>query len=127
MSKQFGRRQLVAVVGCACLMTVTAKAVDSPTKAIPSGEKQKISGIIQGRDGDNMRVRTDDNSVVVVDLTSSTKVQLKSGLFHMGKKAMDVTSLVPGLRVEASGQGNEQGQLVAEKVVFDPNSYKASR
>jgi outer membrane protein OmpA-like peptidoglycan-associated protein len=127
MSKQLAIRQLAAVFGCACVLAVTAKAVDSPTKAIPNGEKEKISGTIQGRDGETMRVRTDDNSVVIVDLTDSTKVQLKSGLFHMSKKAMDVTSLVPGLRVEAQGKGNEQGQLVAEKVTFDPNSYKASR
>jgi outer membrane protein OmpA-like peptidoglycan-associated protein len=127
MSKRQGLRHLAAVVGCACLLAVTAKAVDSPTKAIPAGEKEKVSGTIQGRDGETMRVRTDDNSVVIVDLTKDTKVQLKSGLFKLSKKAMDVTSLVPGLRVEASGKGNDQGQLVAEKVLFDPNAYKSSR
>jgi len=127
MSKQLAIRQLAAVIGCACLLTVTASAVENPTKAIPSGEKSKISGTIQGRHGETMRVRTDDNSVVVVGLTNDTKVQLKKGLFHLSKKSMDVTSLVPGLRVEASGKGNEQGQLVADKVEFDPTSYKASR
>jgi OOP family OmpA-OmpF porin len=127
MSNRLSIRQMAATLGCACLLTVTAKAVDNPTKAIPNGEKSKVSGTIQGRDGETMRVRTDDNSVVVVDLTNETKVQLKKGLFHMSKKAMDVTALVPGLRVDASGRGNEQGQLVAEKVEFDPNSYKASR
>jgi len=127
MSKQSAIRQLAAVLGCACFMAATAMAVDIPTKAIPNGEKEKISGTIQGRDGETMRVRTDDNSVVVVDLTNETKVQLKSGMFHMSKKSMDVTSLVPGLRVEASGKGNDQGQLVADKVIFDPNSYKSSR
>lgn len=127
MSNRLSIRQMAAALGCACLLTVTAKAVDSPTKAIPNGEKSKVSGTIQGRDGETMRVRTDDNSVVVVDLTNDTKVQLKKGLFHMSKKSMDVTSLVPGLRVEASGKGNEQGQLVADKVEFDPNSYKSSR
>jgi outer membrane protein OmpA-like peptidoglycan-associated protein len=127
MSKQRAIRQLAAVIGCACLLTVTASAVENPTKAIPSGEKSKVSGTIQGRDGETMRIRTDDNSVVVVDLTNDTKVQLKKGLFHLSKKSMDVTSLVPGLRVEASGKGNEQGQLVADKVEFDPTSYRASR
>ena len=127
MSKRMGIRQLAAVIGAACLMTMTAYAVENPTKAIPNGEKSKVSGTIQGRDGETMRVRTDDNSVVVVDLTNDTKVQLKKGLFHMSKKSMDVTALVPGLRVDASGKGNEQGQLVADKVEFDPASYRASR
>jgi outer membrane protein OmpA-like peptidoglycan-associated protein len=127
MSKHLGIRQLAVAIGCACLLTMTASAVENPTKAIPSGEKSKVTGIIQGRDGETMRVRTDDNSVVVVDLTNDTKVQLKKGLFHWSKKKMDVTTLVPGLRVDASGKGNEQGQLVAEKVEFDPTSYRASR
>jgi len=115
-----------ATFGCILLLSVTALAVESPTKAIPSGEKDKITGTIQGRDGDNMRVRTDDNSVVVVNITDSTKVELKSG-FLRGHKTMDATALVPGLRVEASGKGNEQGQLVADKVRFDANAYRASR
>jgi len=127
MSRQLKIRQLAAAIGCACLLTVTAGAVENPTKAIPSGEKSKVTGTIQGRDGETMRVRTDDNSVVVVDLTNDTKVQLKKGLFHWSKKKMDVTALVPGLRIEASGKGNEQGQLVADKVEFDPTSYRASR
>ena len=127
MSKQVSIRRLAAVIGCACLMSLSASAVENPTKAIPNGEKSKVSGTIQGRDGETMRVRTDDNSVVVVDLTNDTKVQLKKGLFHLSKKSMDVTALVPGLRIEASGKGNEQGQLVADKVEFDPTSYRASR
>jgi len=120
-------RHLAAVMGCAFVFGAAALAVENPTRAIPSGEKQKISGVIQGRDGENMRVRTEDNSVVVVDLTDQTKVEMKKGLFHLSHKKMDVTSLVPGLRVEANGEGNAQGQLVASKVVFDPTSYKASR
>jgi X-X-X-Leu-X-X-Gly heptad repeat protein len=120
-------RQFAATFGCTCLLTATAWAVENPTRAIENGQKEKISGTIQGRNGETMRVRTDDNSVVVVDLTDTTKVELKKGLFHMSKKSMDASSLVPGLRVEASGKGNDQGQLVADKVTFDPNSYKASR
>jgi outer membrane protein OmpA-like peptidoglycan-associated protein len=38
-----------------------------------------------------------------------------------------VDSLVPGLHVEAQGKGNDKGELLADKVTFDPNSMKASR
>jgi OOP family OmpA-OmpF porin len=119
-------RNVAAVLGCACLLAVTARAVESPTRAVESGKSEKVSGTIQGRDGETMRVREDGNSIVVVDLTQETKVQMKSG-FLRGKKLMEVTALVPGLRVTAEGKGNDQGQLVASKVTFDPNSYKASR
>src|SRR5690242_21779558 len=97
-------KNVAAVLGCACLLAVSARAVESPTRAVESGKSEKISGTIQGRDGETMRVREDANSVVVVDLTQDTKVQLKSGFFH-GMKVMDVTSLVPGLRVTAEGKG----------------------
>ncbi len=40
---------------------------------------------------------------------------------------MDAASLVPGLHVEAQGKGNDKGELVADKVIFDPNSMRASR
>jgi outer membrane protein OmpA-like peptidoglycan-associated protein len=120
-------RQLALALGCLFVLGTAMLAVENPTRAIPSGEKQKVSGFIQGRDGETLRVRTEDNSVVVVDLTDQTKVEMKKGLFHWGHQKMDVTSLVPGLRVEANGEGNAQGQLVASKVVFDPSSYKASR
>ena len=119
-------RNVAAVLGCACLLAVTARAVESPTRAVESGKSEKVSGTIQGRDGETMRVREDGNSIVVVDLTQETKVQMKSG-FLRGKKLMEVTALVPGLRVTAEGKGNDQGQFVASKVTFDPNSYKASR
>ena len=119
-------KNVAAVLGCACLLTVTARAVESPTRAVESGKSEKVSGTIQGRDGETLRVKEDSNSVVVVDLTQDTKVQMKQGLFR-GKKGMEVTALVPGLRVTAEGKGNDQGQLVASKVSFDQNSYKASR
>lgn len=127
MKNKMAIRQFATAFGCACLLTATAWAVENPTRAIENGQKEKISGTIQGRNGETMRVRTDDNSVVVVDITDTTKVELKKGLFHMSKKSMDASSLVPGLRVEANGKGNDQGQLVADKVTFDPSSYKSSR
>jgi outer membrane protein OmpA-like peptidoglycan-associated protein len=40
---------------------------------------------------------------------------------------MEQTSLVPGLHIEAKGKGNDKGDLVAERVIFDPNSMRASR
>jgi outer membrane protein OmpA-like peptidoglycan-associated protein len=119
-------KNVAAVLGCACLLTLTVRAVESPTRAVESGKSEKVSGTIQGRDGETLRVKEDTNSVVVVDLTQDTKVQMKQGFLH-GKKGMEVTALVPGLRITAEGKGNDQGQLVASKVTFDQTSYKASR
>jgi outer membrane protein OmpA-like peptidoglycan-associated protein len=36
---------------------------------------------------------------------------------------MDITAMVPGLTIDVDGVGNDKGQLVADKVTFDPNVF----
>ncbi len=86
----------------------------------------KVQGVIVSRDGQTIKLRSDDDSVGTIDITNDTKIQLKHGIFSR-KSAMNSDSLVSGLRIEAQGKGNEKGDLVADRVVFDPNSMKASR
>lgn len=100
-------------------------AVTPNTKTFNAGEKAKVSGVILSHDGDSLKVRGDDDAVETVDLTGDTKVQLKKGFGRKSK--MENSALLPGLHIEAQGKGNDKGDLVAEKVVFDPNSMKASR
>ncbi len=108
------------------LLTATlAMGVTPNGKTFNSGEKAKINGVILSKDGDMLKVRGDDDTVDTVDLTNTTKIELRHGLFGHG--AMDTTSLVPGLHIEARGKGNDKGDLVADKVIFDPNSRRASR
>ena len=123
-------RRLVKVsllISAEALLTTTLFAWVTPNaRTFPAGEKTKVEGVIISRDGNTIKLRTGDDSVGTVDLTNDTKVQLKHGLFGR-KKAMDVNSLVPGLRVEAEGKGDDKGDLIADKLVFDPNSMRASR
>lgn len=100
--------------------------VEPNTRTFGAGQDAKIAGVIMSRSGQVLKVRSDDDSVGTVDLTDETKIQLKHG-FLRKKAAMSTDSLVSGLRVEAQGKGNDKGELVAERVVFDPNSMKASR
>ncbi|MBV9265418.1 MAG: OmpA family protein [Acidobacteriaceae bacterium] len=124
-----GRRTLktwLAVSVQTCLASTLLLAVTpSNTKTFNSGEKAKIKGVILSKDGSTLKVRGDDDSIDTVDLTDTTKIQLRHGMF--GKNAMDPGALVPGLHVEAQGRGNDKGDLVADKVLFDPNSMRASR
>jgi len=106
--------------------TLAASMVTPNARTFPAGEKTKVDGVIVSRDGNTIKLRTEDDSIGTVDLTTTTKVQLKHGIFG-SKKAMDVGSLVPGLRIEAEGKGDDKGDLVADRLVFDPNSMRASR
>ena len=100
-----------------------------PTHARLRREKRpKYEGTILSRDGNSIKLRGDDDSIGTVDLTDGTKIQLKKGAFIFKRSdKMDLASLVPGLHVEAQGKGNDHGELVAEKVSFDPNSMRASK
>jgi OOP family OmpA-OmpF porin len=104
-----------------------AFGVTPNTRTFTAGQKQNVQGVILSRDGNSIKLRIDDDSIGTVDLTNETKIQLKSGvIFHHSNK-MDLGALVPGLHIQAQGKGNDQGDLIAEKVTFDPNSMRASR
>jgi outer membrane protein OmpA-like peptidoglycan-associated protein len=96
-------------------------------RTFTADEQAKVQGVIVSRDGQTIKLRTDDDSIGTIDLTGDTKVELKKGGLFRRKTAMDAAALVPGLRIEADGRGNEKGELVATKVTFDPNSMRASR
>jgi outer membrane protein OmpA-like peptidoglycan-associated protein len=105
--------------------TLAMARVEPNTRTFSAGEKSKVQGVIVAHQGDTLKVRGDDDTIGTVDLTNTTKIELKKGFGR--HTSMNMDSLVPGLRVEVQGKGNEKGDLVAEKVTFDPNSMKASR
>lgn len=119
------RKTWLAIPAGTILLVASATAVTPNTKSFQAGEKADVKGVIISREGDTLKVRGDDDAVETVDLNNSTKIQLKHGLF--GHKQMDMNSLLPGLHIEAKGKGNDKGDLVAERVLFDVNSSRASR
>ncbi len=108
------------------LTATLVQAVTPNTRTFTADEQAKVQGVIVSRDGQTIKLRTDDDSIGTVNLTDGTKIELKRGFLRHSAK-METASLVPGLRIEADGKGNDKGELVAEKVVFDPSSMKASR
>lgn len=108
-------------------MASTALAADTQVRSIGNGLETKVKGVIQARDGDKIRLREPDNALVTIQVTDATKIALKHGMFGMSRTGMEATSLVPGLRLDAEGKGNDKGELVAAKISFDPNDLRAAR
>ncbi len=99
--------------------------VEVNAKTFTAGQQVKVQGVIVSHSGDLLKIRTSDDSIGTVDLTGTTKIQLRKSF---GRKSVnDATALVPGLQVEAQGKGNEKGELVADRILFDQNSMRASR
>lgn len=116
----------MAVPSGTLLLAGLVLGVTPNAKTFEAGQKADVKGVIISRDGDTIKLRGDDDSVGTVDLTSTTKIQLKHGMFGR-KTTMDTGALVPGLHIEAEGKGSDKGDLLADKVIFDPNSMRASR
>jgi outer membrane protein OmpA-like peptidoglycan-associated protein len=88
-----------------------------------TGEKVKAKGLIVGRAGDTMVVRTTKGDMKV-QLTDDTKVVQPKGLFKMRKEHLAFTALMPGLKIEAEGTSTSQNQMVAKTVKFSGDDLK---
>jgi OOP family OmpA-OmpF porin len=86
-----------------------------------------VQGMVIGRDGPQMAVKTADTPRLIVLLSDSTKATQKGGFLGMGGKDLGVESLVPGLSVKVEGSYNPDHQLLAKKVVFSKGSLNTAR
>jgi outer membrane protein OmpA-like peptidoglycan-associated protein len=81
-----------------------------------NGKKVKVNGLITGRDGESLTLRsTKGAATIVVVLTDDTKVQQPKGVFRHSEQS--VTALIPGLRVEVEGTGTDT-KVVAKSITF---------
>src|ERR1700749_2541404 len=77
---------------------------------------ERITGMIIGRDGMNMIVRT-DNGKKVIALTDSTVIKGTSGLFAANVDVRPGEDLIPGLPVNVQAE-DRGGTLTATSVRF---------
>lgn len=78
----------------------------------------KMKGVIDGRSGSQIFLKTADSPKVVVVLTDSTDVAQVQGLLKARSKSMSMAALIPGLPIQVEGNMNADGQLVATKIRF---------
>jgi outer membrane protein OmpA-like peptidoglycan-associated protein len=95
----------------------------TPTKKFDAGKKAKVTGTIVSRNGDLVTVKVKKESTsAIVNITDNTKVEREKS-FRLRKEDMDVTAMVPGLTISAEGVGNSSGQLDANKITFNPDTF----
>ena len=93
-------------------------------QGVTSGEEVKTTGLITGRTGENLTLKTDQLGDITVVLTDDTKVEQPKGLLKVRKQQMGMAALVPGLSVQLEGVGDAQGRVTAEKIKFSKESLK---
>jgi OOP family OmpA-OmpF porin len=127
------RKSIAVLVALAFVMTLITAVGSSAQNAsnarpvqVPQGEKRKVQGVVSIRSGDSFKVREPGGNETSVLLTGATKVSSHNrGL--RGKKDYPVTYIMRGLRVQAQGTGDADGNLVAEWVRFDEQDLRAAQ
>ncbi|MGA7156714.1 MAG: OmpA family protein [Acidobacteriaceae bacterium] len=118
---------LAVSLAMATSLTIAAAAQQQPPP--PQGDQHAtIQGLVIGRDGPNMSVKTADSPRLTVILSDSTKATQKGGGFlGLGRQDLGITQLVPGLQVKVEGAFNSDHQLLARKVTFSRSSMRTAQ
>jgi len=92
-----------------------------------AAQSTQVKGLITGRSGSTMTVKTQDSETITVALSTDTQVQEVEGAFQLRKKELGMTALIPGLPVEVKGSMNDGHQLVADSVRFKGSDLKTAQ
>ena len=95
-------------------------------RSVPSGSKMKFRGVVINRNGDVFTIRDVSRADYQVLITDNTSVKTYGGFLSSGKK-YPVTDILRGLIVEVEGRGDNQGQLVADKIRFRESDMRAAQ
>src|SRR5690348_13329772 len=98
---------------------------DTSIRSVPSGSKMKFRGVVISRDADVFTIRDRSRADYQVLITDNTSIKTNGGFLRGGKK-YPVTDILRGLIVEVDGRGNNQGQLVADKIRFNESDMRAA-
>ena len=90
-------------------------------------QQATVEGLVIGRNGPSMSVKTADTPKLTVLLSDSTKATEKGGFLGMARKDLGIAALVPGLSVKVEGTYDSDHQLVAKKVMFSRNSLVVAK
>lgn len=112
------------LVGCVLSKVLLAGLIcAAETQRFEPNKKAKVTGVIRSRNGDLVIIQVKKTGESApVNLTDETKIERKKD-FRLRRADMDVTAMVPGLTIDVEGVGNVNGQLDANKIVFDPDTF----
>src|SRR6476660_7989645 len=108
-------------------VTVEPSGSKAPNTVIAYGAKAKANGIVTKRDGDTFTIRDSRGAETNVVITDKTKVRLVRKGFFRADRSSDATEILRGLRLEAEGRTNSDGQIVARHIRFDEEDLRTAQ
>jgi len=116
MSREKVRGLVLCALAAVSMLTLAGTAL---------GQRTEIKGLIVGRDGANVIIKSQEGNNVTVALDDSTKVQAIKGKLGLRRSDLGFTALVPGLPVDVDAEG-PPNQLVAKSVKFKASDLKTA-
>ena len=89
-------------------------------------QEATVEGLVIGRDGPSMSVKTGDSPRLTVLLSDTTKATEKGGFLGLDRRDLGIKALMPGMSVKVEGAYDADHQLVAKKVTFSRNSLNTA-
>jgi len=112
------RRWIVSCTALLCMLCFGSSFGAS------NGQKVKVNGLITGRDGENLILKSTNGSAkIVVVLTDDTKVGIPKGLLKIRHTEQAVTALIPGLKIQVQGTG-DSSRVVAKSITFEKDDLR---
>jgi OmpA-OmpF porin, OOP family len=109
------------IVACTALLCIVGVGL---AHGASNGQKVKVSGLITGRDGEDLTLRDPKAGTnVVIVLTDSTKVGIPKGILGKRRSEQAVTALIPGLRITVDGTG-DSSRVVAKSITFEKDDLR---
>ena len=109
---------------CLHRLGVAANAQDAP-KA--SGQQATVEGLVIGRDGSTMLVKTADTPRLDVELSDSTKATEKGGFLGWSRKDLGINQPVSRFKGEGRRTYDQDHKLMAKKVEFSRSSMQTAK
>jgi OmpA-OmpF porin, OOP family len=126
MNIQHGLKTTCGLAMCLAMVAPLSLA-NAQDAAKTGGQQATIQGLVIGRDGSKMAVKTADSPRQTVVLSDSTKATEKGGFLGWGRKDLGITQLVPGMQVKVEGSYDPDHELVAKKITFSKSSYETAQ
>lgn len=121
MVKRFSTILLAIALGA---MSIFAQ--DAQQRALTSGQKYKIKGVVVSTDNNSFIVRDAVGVDTKVVLAPNTSIKTKGGFFGGGDR-IAATQIIRGLNLEVEGRGDTTGSLAATKVRFDDDDLRVAQ
>src|SRR5258705_5908300 len=109
-------------------LTVEPSVSKAPdTTVIADGKKAKATGIVINRNDDTFTIRDSRGEETTVVITDKTRIKVVRKGFFRADRSSNATKILRGLRLEAEGGTNTDGQIVAKHIRFDEEDLRTAQ